>query len=453
MDRDAADEAQSSPSGKGTTTDLREAYLEYLRTAGKYLDRALDPRRLRAYAAAYSRVAAAADDAAGTAPASVQRGRRAYRLALSEFADWLPEEVSAWFPSFPLNTSTVLSSFSLDDAARRERGGYFSSRLLLQSRTDEDQQHPQQHDEAMYLNWATSDNPLGYSVVSPVHNQGACGACWAFVAAGSTEGSVRIAQAQAQTVAAGPGRGRGASATASRGDVSAAGPPPPLSLSVQELIDCDRGFNRGCAGGNPMHAYQYIMAFGLGEWADYPYKTQQVRPMLISLFTVWKVVIFWFLIPSKAPSCLRDAPMSSRRGSSSSSASAYAASSGVEDITSEGLRGNAGPEVIRGASLREGSTPPTTPAAPRRVTIDSYAVIPPNNEALLMRYVEKGPVAIGICGTDPELLLYAGRKKQSQICACLQLIYGVHMIVCRWHFQLQFVLYYAKPRGFARWIW
>lgn len=68
----------------------------------------------------------------------------------------------------------------------------------------------------------------------------------AFVAAGSAEGAISIA-------------------TNSK-----------VALSVQQLIDCDHDFNRGCEGGNPLYAYQYIMANGLGYWDDYPYTDQEV---------------------------------------------------------------------------------------------------------------------------------------------------------------------------------
>lgn len=242
---------------------FRDAYSKYLREAEKELDRLIDARRLRAFAAAFRRVAAAASSSSadiGTSRDAGASATRPYRLALNEFADWLPEEIAARFPPFPLNISSSLGPFA---------GGIGDAAAADASRTLRDE-------GAAYLNWATSQNPLGYSVVSPVHNQGACGACWAFVAAGSAEGSVRIAQASRASSGSGSRGGTGAST----GD--AAGPPPlPLSLSVQELIDCDRGFNRGCAGGNPMYAYQYIMSFGLGQWTDYPYKTQQVYIVVV----------------------------------------------------------------------------------------------------------------------------------------------------------------------------
>ena len=46
------------------------------------------------------------------------------------------------------------------------------------------------------------------------------------------------------------------------------------SLSVQELIDCDTKFNRGCNGGNPMYAYEYVIKRGIADAADYSYTGQ-----------------------------------------------------------------------------------------------------------------------------------------------------------------------------------
>ena len=87
------------------------------------------------------------------------------------------------------------------------------------------------------INWADpTGNPTHSSVVSPVGNQGMCGACWAFTAVYATEASVRLAGES-------------------------------VSLSVQELVDCDRNntagvnlppraANNGCSGGNPIRAFR-----------------------------------------------------------------------------------------------------------------------------------------------------------------------------------------------------
>uniref|UniRef100_A0A1J3GTN5 Putative cysteine proteinase n=1 Tax=Noccaea caerulescens TaxID=107243 RepID=A0A1J3GTN5_NOCCA len=79
--------------------------------------------------------------------------------------------------------------------------------------------------------------------VVPVKRQGDCGACWAFSAVGAVEGVNKIATGEL------------------------------ISLSEQELIDCDRGVdNFGCLGGQAEFAFEFIIRNG-GILADqvYPY--------------------------------------------------------------------------------------------------------------------------------------------------------------------------------------
>ena len=50
-----------------------------------------------------------------------------------------------------------------------------------------------------------------------------------------------------------------------------------VKLSVQELVDCDTKFNRGCVGGNPVMAFPYIHKHGLVSSSQYPYEGLQHR--------------------------------------------------------------------------------------------------------------------------------------------------------------------------------
>lgn len=45
-----------------------------------------------------------------------------------------------------------------------------------------------------------------------------------------------------------------------------------ISLSVQELIDCDTSINKGCYGGDPTGAFTYMITEGVGAVDDYQYE-------------------------------------------------------------------------------------------------------------------------------------------------------------------------------------
>lgn len=71
------------------------------------------------------------------------------------------------------------------------------------------------------------------------------GACWAFSATGAIEGINKIVTGSL------------------------------VSLSEQELIDCDRSYNSGCGGGLMDYAYQFVIKnHGIDTEKDYPYRGQ-----------------------------------------------------------------------------------------------------------------------------------------------------------------------------------
>jgi len=81
-------------------------------------------------------------------------------------------------------------------------------------------------------------------VVTPVYNQGQCGSCWAFSATENIESRWALA-------------GRSL-----------------VSLSMQQIVDCDHT-DYGCSGGWPYNAYNYVIsAGGMDPLADYPYTAE-----------------------------------------------------------------------------------------------------------------------------------------------------------------------------------
>ncbi|KAM0066868.1 putative peptidase C1A, papain, patatin-like phospholipase domain-containing protein [Helianthus debilis subsp. tardiflorus] len=78
--------------------------------------------------------------------------------------------------------------------------------------------------------------------VAPVKDQGACGGSWAFSTIGSVEAVHHITTGEL------------------------------ITLSEQQLLDCDTSYNKGCNGGDKDHAFAFILeSGGIHAADDYPY--------------------------------------------------------------------------------------------------------------------------------------------------------------------------------------
>jgi len=99
-------------------------------------------------------------------------------------------------------------------------------------------------------------------VLTPVYNQLQCGSCWAFSATENMESQWALARH------------------------------PLVSLSRQQIVDCDP-YDYGCGGGWPYNAYKYVIgAGGLEPDVDYPYVAMNQpckfnRQDVVAKFSSW----------------------------------------------------------------------------------------------------------------------------------------------------------------------
>ncbi|PON40820.1 Cysteine Protease [Parasponia andersonii] len=145
------------------------------------------------------------------------RENRTYTVGLNKFADLTNEEYRAMYLGAKMDRRGRLSG-----SRRSDRYAFRVGDELPKS-----------------VDWRKE------GAVAPVKDQGQCGSCWAFSTIAAVEGINKLVT----------------------GDL--------ISLSEQELVDCDTSYNQGCNGGLMDYAFQFIIDnSGIDSEEDYPYKAR-----------------------------------------------------------------------------------------------------------------------------------------------------------------------------------
>ncbi|XP_057735554.1 cysteine proteinase mucunain-like [Arachis stenosperma] len=149
-------------------------------------------------------------------------GNKPYKLGLNKFADLTNEEYRARY----LGT--------------KPRSSSQQQRLLSGNRKSDRYAFRAGDELPASVDWREK------GAVSPVKDQGQCGSCWAFSTVAAVEGINKIVTGEL------------------------------ISLSEQELVDCDRSYNMGCNGGLMDNAFDFIINNGgIDSEQDYSYHARE----------------------------------------------------------------------------------------------------------------------------------------------------------------------------------
>ncbi|CAL9073970.1 unnamed protein product [Musa acuminata var. zebrina] len=149
--------------------------------------------------------------------AAAGAGVHGFRLGLNRFADLTNEEYRAVYLGTRANRAT----------ARRVRVASDRYRYNASEELSE------------FVDWREQ------GAVAAIKDQGSCGYCWAFSTIAAVEGINKIMTGNL------------------------------ITLSEQELVDCDNAYNQGCNGGLMDYAFEFIIDNGgIDTDSDYPYKAR-----------------------------------------------------------------------------------------------------------------------------------------------------------------------------------
>ncbi|XP_038971985.1 thiol protease SEN102-like [Phoenix dactylifera] len=144
-----------------------------------------------------------------------------FKLALNKFGDMTNQEFRSWYAG------------SKVQHRRLRRGRPHGTGSFM---------HENARDLPALVDWRQK------GAVTSIKDQGQCGSCWAFSTVVAVEGINQIKTREL------------------------------ISLSEQELVDCDDRDNNGCNGGLMEHAFEFIVRNGgITTEAEYPYRAKDGR--------------------------------------------------------------------------------------------------------------------------------------------------------------------------------
>jgi len=190
----------------------------------------------------------------------VEHPDASFHMAYNHLSDRLPEEHEAMFgykvkPRAGRVTPSSLSD-SINNITHRGLQGFHKHERSEEDAKEEaaDGTYPVPPEWAKELmprdlpaavDWRVAKlNPDNVVAVTPVKNQAACGACWAFTTAAAVEGAVAVTTKVLN------------------------------ELSNQQLIDCVKQ-NEGCNGGDFDYAFKWVAQKGLASSSDYTFTQSQ----------------------------------------------------------------------------------------------------------------------------------------------------------------------------------
>ena len=282
------------------------------------------------------------------------------------------------------------------------------------------------------LNWATTYNPDGVSLVRNDHfDQGSCGSCWAISATGSVEASAARNAGRNHFVTGlqhisdlhhdmedkvdtnNDDDGHHYDTTLieelmeEARDIEAT-TFQQVKLSIQELVDCDTDTNEGCIGGNPLLTFDYIYKNGLVPWADYPYVGNPHDMNDKDSFSTIRYPDDTF------PTLLTTNAYTTTTTTTTTN------SNNKGDTKDEGMNPiNENQTHFSGEQKLPNAAPTcrtellTNPIA----TVESWGLLHKDHEQLIeyaLLYI--GPVAVGFNGADPNFINYGGGIYDSNNC-------------------------------------